>query len=259
MCRPVNDVDLVNHDGRSIASQLVCWRERWWRQKPGEGWREILAYRLGGSWLNVAEAIGPSEVDGGIRWGGGPFNPGLDPTSSLIRLIQDCRVEEFPEQDPDRATAAELVFSLWVRRRDAHAWNRAYVDGVPAFFDHHIAFGAEEANDSLDGFFRDGGDVGYVSRWRVRALPEGERLATAGERRLGLGALAVHRVHDLEAFDAHLDAAAGRIAGFREEDLCAHARDAGAPEPERVGRFLLRSQDELPEALRRLRGYLYRD
>ncbi len=228
MCRPVSVTDLVNHDGRSIVPELVRWRERWWRQKRGEGWREILAHRLGGSWLNVAEAISPGEVDGGIRWDGSPFDPSADPTSSLVRLIQDYRVEEFPEQDPDRATAGELVFSLWVRRRDAHAWNRAYVDGVPGFFDHHIAFGAEDANRSLDGFFREGGDAGYVSRWRVQVLPEGERLTTAGERHLGSGELAIHRVHDLKAFDGDLDDAVKRIACFDDVELRSHAVSARA-------------------------------
>jgi hypothetical protein len=80
--------------------------------------------------------------------------------------------------------AGELVFSLWVRRRDAHPWNRAYVGGVPGFFDHHTAFGAEADNVSLDGFFREGDNAGFTSRWRARILPEGELPTTAGERAL---------------------------------------------------------------------------
>ena len=47
----------------------------------------------------------------------------------LIRLAQDCSIKDLPIKDLTRAIAGELVFSLWIRRRDAHFSNRALVDG----------------------------------------------------------------------------------------------------------------------------------
>jgi len=257
MCKVEAPADLVDSHGRSIVPELVSWRGQCWRQKPRDGWREILAYCLGGSWLNVAAAIGSAQAAGAARQDGTPFDPSADPASSLVRLIQDYRLDEFVESDLDKAIAGELVFSLWVRRRDAHPWNRAYVTGVPGFFDHHIAFGAEDHNRSLDGFFRDGGDAGYVSRWRARAISEGEVPTTGGERRLEPTEFAIHRVRSLDALDAHMEAAANRIARFGQIELVALALRSGAPEPDSVAQFLAMTRDELPKAVQRLRRILY--
>jgi hypothetical protein len=253
MC-PQDEADFVDYWGSSVIPQLVNWNGKCWRHKPGDGWREILAYELGSSWLNVAEAISPVGIVGATRCDGTAVDPSADPSSALVRLIQDQFVGGFVEPDHDRAMAAELAFSLWIRRRDAHSWNRAYVAGIPGFFDQHVAFGAEVANRSLDGFFRHGVDAGFASQWRVRSFPDGFQPTTRSERGLHSRELAIHRVHNVSAFDGYLDLSVQKIRQFGRAEIEALVARSGAPEPDEVTGFLLRWADELPEAVRRLRS-----
>jgi hypothetical protein len=87
----------------------------------------------------------------------------------IVRPIQEYGLDELTLKDLDEAVASELVLSLCIRRRDTHAGNKGYVDGVPVFFDHHIAF--DEYGDvvqTAEQFFAENGDGGYASKW---ALP----------------------------------------------------------------------------------------
>jgi hypothetical protein len=154
--------------------------------------------------------------------------------------------------DLDDALARELVFSLWIRRRDAHAWNRVYVAGVPVFFDSHIAFGVEPNHVPLDGFFEMGCDDGYAGRWRTRVLGQDETPTTNGERALPQGE-AAHRVRDLVAFDRYLGHAAQRIGEFSDSELRAEAWASGVPNAREVASLLGRTRDELNEGVERLR------
>src|SRR5438067_1264101 len=134
--------DLRQFSGKSIVDALVEWDERVWYAKECHGapWREVFAWRLGQRWLNVAEVMYPDNVRDAIWRDGRPFEEHGNSGLVFVRLGQDYKSEELPIQDLDSAIAGELVFSTWIRRRDAHAWNRTYVSGVPIFFDHHIAF-----------------------------------------------------------------------------------------------------------------------
>jgi hypothetical protein len=120
--------ELRRKDGESMLANLVVWDERLWLRKPNGTWPEILAYRLGGSWLNVAEVVPGADVIGATTLSCDPLPVSSDP---LIRVGQDCTPADLIERDLDAAIASELVFSVWIRRRDAHPWNRVYVAGVP--------------------------------------------------------------------------------------------------------------------------------
>jgi hypothetical protein len=258
MCHIESAAELANYNGASIVPRLVNWDDKCWYQKPGSSWQELLAHRLGDSWLNVADAVRPTVAAGAIYSNGTPFDAVGDAASCLVRVIQDYKLDELAERDLDKAVASELIFSLWVRRRDTHAWNRAYVDGIPGFFDHHVAFGEDATSRSLEGFFRDGGDAGYAGRWRTWELGEGEVPTTVSERGLApVSGLAIHRVRSLECFDKHLDVVAQHIASFDEKELKTLATDAGAPEPQSVAQLLVQTRDELPKALTRLRQIVY--
>jgi hypothetical protein len=87
----------------------------------------------------------------------------------LVRVGQKYSKAELPLQDLDAAVAGELVFSVWVRRRDVHSFNRVYnSDHIPVFFDLHAALNGLEGEDfrAIAKFFPD--NRGVASAWRVK-------------------------------------------------------------------------------------------
>jgi hypothetical protein len=194
--------------GRDLAASLRIHDGAIWYPKV-EGRAERLAYLLGGDECNIAE----------VRPAPASWNLGRD--AVIVRIAQQYELEDLAIKELDAAVAAELVFSMWIRRRDTHAFNRVYVDGVPVFFDHHIAFGmAEPMNRSPRWFFRDGPDGGYVSRWRIVSTAEVASLATIPIRRLNKEAnYAVHAIDDVEGFAGRLGEWGERIGALDLSDL----------------------------------------
>ena len=251
--------DLCHYDGRSITHDLVRWDGHLWYAKTahGEPWREMLAYRLGGMWLNIADVAYPDQASDATWIDGRPFLESNALPRVLVKVAQEHSVDELPVKDHDEAMAGELIFSVWIRRRDAHPFNRAYVAGLPVFFDHHIAFGAEPQNIPLDTFFRFGEDAGHAGRWRVRELAvttpttDSERIAAGRE-------YAIHRVHDLTSFDRQLDAAVARIQSMPPDRIREQVALAGVPDPWPITDLLVRTRDELNRAVEHLRSVLTR-
>ena len=237
----------------------------WWvkfKPVPEELHREQLAWRLGRGWTNVAE-IRPVTRRGleTLRQAGVYF-PGWanEQHTVLVRLAQGCAARDLPVPGLDEAVAAELVFSLWIRRRDAHAANRAYTEQVPVFFDHQTAFLSEPELADLEGFFRAGPDAGHASRWRVAITPPGLNLTTAEARRQGQAReLALHWIHDRARFEAALQAAAARVRSFSGWTLLRYARAAGfAPEQAReIAAFLDQSSREIGRGIAWMKEFLY--
>ena len=254
-----DDDELADQHGRSIRDRLLLWDGSRWFAKRGAAWPELLAYRLGSLWLNVADTLlpedVPQEVRNSIPWGTAEIGNGV-----LVRLGQDHNFGELPIQELNKAIAAELVFSLWIRRRDPSPWNRAYIDGVPVFFDFHVAFDCEPDNMTLDGFFRKGDDGGYPSNWRVREL-ESVNVPTTCEERLRCpknSRVTIHHVRDLTAFEEAMDAAAELILRTHDADVLLQAMLAGVPHARQMADFLQTTKVELPAALQRLREVIYR-
>jgi len=243
---------LVDQNGRSRLPFLVLWNDQVWMQNPNARWPEVLGYRLAGFWLNIPETIPGVQATGAVRLTGGALPTTAAP---LIRIGQTLARTDLPIRDLDEAIAGELAYSVWIRRRDPSAWNRVYVDGVPLFFDHHIAFGTEPDHQALAGFLAHGPDGGYAGQWRLRELGQDEVPTTMGERALPRH-IAVHRVRSCDAFDRHLDNAVRRILRVTNLELNYAVRSAGAPAI--VASWLAYWRDELPEGVQRLRPILDR-
>ena len=229
----VYDHELVNWNEASIPTAVVGGDR--WAVKP-KGRREALGYQLARGRLNVPEVRLLPRAEG--------------PPRALVRLAKDYTVDDLPIRDLDEAVAAELAFSLWIRRRDTHAYNRAYVGGIPIFFDHGAAF---EVSLELDRFLRHGPDNGFVPAWRVEEWAH--EPTTLGTRWLNdATGLAIHPVHDLARFRsffaAWVDRLAGQPAVVIEEALT--ATGVGAKRFRLLRGFLRRSQQELPEVARRV-------
>jgi hypothetical protein len=207
---------------------------------------------LGANWVNIAHSIPGSEAIDARDLEGRSVGPFAKP---LVRLAQDYSVEELPLGDNDAAIAAELVFCLWVRRRDPHAWNRAYVRGVPVFFDQHVAFD----DRSLEDFFETG-DASHPPHWRVCEFPHDYVPTTLAERDTyrtfdQQSGISIQRVHDIGAFEAAFATAIATIIDLSDDWLAQQAQLANAPVP--LTDQLIRTRRELPIAADRLRQTLF--
>jgi len=248
------EAELRNIHDEPMIGFLVVWDGRLWLRKPNGTWPEVLGCRLGQSWLNVAETVAGSEASGATDLNGAPIETAGGPP--LVRVGQTSAVDGLPIRDLDEAIASELAFSLWTRRRDAGAWNRVYLEGVPVFFDHHIAFGTEDDHRSLDGFFKRGSNGGHASQWRLKRLENGEVPTTMGERALPREH-GVHRIRSADEFERHLDRAIEKIQGISDAELRAAVSLSDAPAW--VSPLLTEWRDELPLAVQRLREVIQSD
>jgi hypothetical protein len=196
------------------SSMVMSCNEKTWLVKslpndPESKNRELLAFLLGGYWLNIPEVrLLSAEEFQELR----QKLVGLDENASeqntyLVRLVQDYRETDLPVQDLDSSMASEIAFSCWILRRDAHASNRAFVQGIPMFFDFHISFGVE-----AEGFFRGGPDAGYVENWRLWQIESDNMLCDIELlRRLELDkkTAAIPFVNK-----SHFEATLSRVTGF---------------------------------------------
>ena len=247
---------IVTLDGR-------CWFVKC-KPVPEELSRDRLAARLGAGWTNVAD-VRPVTARGlaDLRRAGVQL-PGwaAAPLVVLVRLAQDCAPAERPCPDLDAAAAAELVFSLWIRRRDTHAANRAYTGRIPVFFDHQTALLGEPGLIDLDGFFQPGSDARFAERWRVEVVPPDADLTTAGVRAAGRNReLALHPIRSRAGFEAALRTAAANIQKQKPADWLRAARTAGygRRRARAITDFLAQSRADLDPALARLLAVVYRD
>jgi hypothetical protein len=167
----------------NLSSKIVSFAGSLWYVKTlneiRSARRELLAYLLGKELVNIAEvrAVNKTEIALIRRVVELPASASPDNTV-MVRLANCYSVNDFPLQELSAAAAGELVFSLWVRRRDAHLYNRAYVENVPIFFDHHVALGMESYSVNIEEFFRTD-NHSYAGNWHVQKRIDNAPLRTA--------------------------------------------------------------------------------
>lgn len=127
--------------------------------------RAYFAYLLGNSIVNIPEIslLNENKVEE-------LHSIGISKASKecfIIRVAHEYKTGELPLKSLNEAVAGELVFSLWIRRRDAHNKNRVYnLDGIPLFFDFDVAFLAENEGEAIEKFF-ERNETGYAGQWQV--------------------------------------------------------------------------------------------
>ncbi len=241
----------------TVVPNLVRWKEQFWLAKVPHcaPWAEMLSYRLAKDWLNVAAIASPNDVDD-ANWvdSGQAFDALAFRDRVLVRVAQDYAEGDLLVKDHDEAMAGELVFSTWIRRRDAHPLNRAYVAGIPIFFDHHIAYGncGETINLPIETFFRYGVDAGHAGRWRLGKLPDGELPTTIGERAASEGEFAIHRICNESAFRRHVDLAVDRINRLMNVEIRDHVAASRVDDPASIVNLLTTTRDSLEKAVKQL-------
>lgn len=252
---------LADWYGRKCGDRLIATEDGWtWFVKCKDGSerrRDVLAALLAKGWLNVPEVRNLSAEEIRDLQHLDLDVPALSVDNTyLVRFAFDYSVEQLPVRDPDAALAYELVFSTWIRRRDAHAYNRIFTDGIPIFFDFGTAFLNEQSLVDLGVFFKRGPDTGWAGWWRLQPVGEIGRdtyrlrclenmSSKVGEHKVLLP------VESYGAFLNGLDRCAAEIAALPSERIFSAIEQAGFVDTERdaIQAFLARSQRELPDAL----------
>lgn len=202
--------------------------------------RERLAHLLGSQWLNIAEVryLDDSELEIMQNAGVNISESQTSTNTYLIRLAQSYSVEELRVKDVDSAVAGELVFSYWIRRRDAHVNNRAYVEGTPIFFDHHITLGAEENKVTNEGFF-----ATEFQQWAVKTV---DSPITTTESRNCEGGTYFHYINDVDEYRSHVEVIADEIrADDRKYSELAQSVGFNVDEASKIERILEESRKNL--------------
>jgi hypothetical protein len=250
--------------GRDCASRLVSLGEQIWFVKckdEAEKKRDLLASQLAAGWLNVAEARNLSRAEFARLQQLELPTPSNLAGTYLVRFALDYDLDGLPIRDPDIAIAHELVFSLWVRRRDAHAFNRVYKRGIPIFFDFGTAFLGERRLVDLRTFFRRGPNPGWPGWWRVWQCSQycSDTLLLRRMENEGFQAgrpKVFVPVCNQQVFLAGLIQCEHKIARLTNNNILEAIEMAGfySPEKENIHSFLIDSQRELPTSIEVLRN-----
>lgn len=190
---------------REVAGNTVFDGEKYWIVKnvgasTGEEKIELLAFNLGCKVANIAEVKLLSKKE--TKQIRGLLDDDFSgKVTYLIRLASSYALSELPIKELDEAVALELVFSLWIMRRDAHARNRVYLEGkIPIFFDHGTSFLREPTLLDIEKFFQHSGE-GHAGSWRV-VERKGRLVTTTQAREKNID---FHYVNRLSKFGQALD------------------------------------------------------
>ncbi len=168
----INICEFYDYWNKDNSNSIFLYQGKHWflKNRPENSQEKnlnYLTYLIAKEWLNIPEVIIPSakvlealEKNVSQRIG-----EKINPDAFLVRLVQDYKETEIPIKELDYAMATEIAFSTWIGRRDAHACNRAFKNGIPMFFDFGIAFGVEHQD-----FLRSGPDAGYAGNWRFSKI-----------------------------------------------------------------------------------------
>lgn len=215
--------ELASH----LLPQVVKGDGKFWFVKYRAGSRDLekrdmLAYLLGKDICNICEVKLISDDELQSIKGKLSLSEDSDKNNTfLIRLAGSYSITDLPCKTIEEAVARELVFSVWIRRRDTHSLNRVYIDGIPVFFDHETAFLAEGgrwAHSTM--FFRDNPDYGHPGYWRIKTLPTSEKMETMKSRNTpNQNDRAHHYVYNIEEFKNQIPIAEERVRDIASSDL----------------------------------------
>lgn len=228
--------DLIGKNYHFIANE-----NKLWILKPldrnvigfTEARLDLLAYKLGNKFTNVAEVkfLSKNEYED-IKKLCGLDDRNTIENTYLIRLAESYLLTDLPCSTLEEAVASELVFSTWIRRRDAHSGNRSYVNGIPVFYDHHVAIFGEENTDA-DTFFSNTSSFGHAGYWRVKQTSE--NLTTNYVRSKAIhdsSTWSYNFIHDFDEFNNQLDIKTKNLPLILGEDWKQTILEAGFSESE---------------------------
>mgnify|MGYP001607242830 CR=1 FL=1 len=222
-------------------------QDKFWfvKYKPGtrdQEKRDLLAYLLGKDICNVSEIKLLSDSEHAEIKTKLNLDQGSNKNNTfLVRLAGSYSLSELPNQTLEAAVATELVYSIWIRRRDTHSLNRVYLDGIPIFFDHETAFLADPQWAHSTMFFRNNLDYGHPGYWRVKTISSSEKMETIQARNThNINNRAHHYVYNLEDFKKEIVKAEESVKNLASSDLKQTIIQAGfnQAEAESIDNFL---------------------
>lgn len=192
---------------RIITDEERIWVLKHNRYQDSEK-RDLLGFLLGKEFFNIAEVrlLNNPQLEE-IKQFAYPDEIFDITNTFLVRLAHSYSPEELLCKTVEEAVAAELVYSVWIRRRDAHIDNRIYVKGIPIFFDFHISFLGEAELANINIFFSQTQDHGRAGLWRVKVWNNflGQFIGAINPIEIG----AYHFVNDLHSFYQYVEKSKG--------------------------------------------------
>lgn len=256
------DEDKAKYAPELVGSKhiLVNDGEKYWVRKHKSGSvdeekRDYLGYLLGKGFANVAEVrlLNQEELNQIVNLAP---TEGLATTGNtfLVRLGGSYSLSELPCKTPEEAVATELVFSLWIRRRDTHERNRVYVENIPVFFDFETAFLGQKELSDINSFFSELGKEGHANRWRVRETKE--NMTTIKSRQTVIDH---HYVSNIEVFKHQVQLAVAKlqmIASTVQEDTLKKAGFVDSKKDE-ITVFLKRNFETLDDDVKMMQQVIF--
>lgn len=221
--------------------------------------RDMLGYLLGKEFANITEVKLLDQEEHQqicvLSFKGSDSTPA---NTFLVRLGGSYSISELPCKTVEKAVATELVYSTWIRRRDTHVDNRAYISGIPIFFDHQTAFLAESKYAHTTAFLKFNPDYGHPASWRVRQISE--VMTTEKARHVEKQEdKAHHYVNNLDLFREELDLAENTLRDVVPSDLKPLIRGVGFNDVsvEIINNFLVNNFHTLPNDLKQVKEIIF--
>lgn len=260
---------LSNEELIKLAPQLIPHvvrdNEKFWfvKYKPGsrdEDKRDLLTYLLGKNICNIAEVKLLSDIEfidikSHLRL---PQESTCSNTF-LVRLASSYSLDELPNKTIERAVATELVYSVWIRRRDTHSDNRVYVEGVPIFFDHQTTFLSEPHYAHSTVFFMHNPDHGHPPSWRVKEVPRSETMDTDKARNVTNKEKAYHYIYDINIFKKELRVAEEVVIKLAMSNISQVIASVGFVDAEvaMINNFLAKNLETLKSDLKHMEEIIF--
>ena len=263
---------LPSEELQSLAPELVAasrviknnddlWYVKYKKSTVDEEKRDFLAHLLGKDICNIAEV----KLLSGFEHTEIKTLLNLDADSTqqntfLVRLGGSYRIDELPNKTLEKAVATELVYSVWIRRRDTHSMNRVYLEGIPIFFDHQTAFLGEPGDAHSTMFFRHNPDHGHPAFWRIKVIPNSEKMDTLRARNVPENEKAYHYINDKDKFLEEIEISVNAVKRVGESDLIPHIKAAGFSEGmvETINNFLKVNLLTLESDVEQMKEILFR-
>ena len=172
----------------------------------------------------------------------------------LVRLAQSYKKETLPIKNLDEAVASELIFSLWIRKRDTHIDNKIFINGIPIFFDFDVAFdiNKKDVNKFFENKKRKNGkyrDWGFAGCWSVTTKKTLEEIRIAKNEKI-----CYHLIENLDNFQEQLDKYCKKIKHYNIEKAFDKIKDTeGLLE---IKQFLIENKKTISEDCEILKNIL---